>query len=382
MSRVSKENLIPLMEKYYEAFINEKDEWPFFLELAEYIDLVSENPETASILKELSAQKERDLKPLDELESQAMQELEVSKQEILKRLKKSGITSKAIEMALEDIRAMEEGRVWTSTPKVDYIDRELRRILEALREEKQEALLDDFKGSLKTSYYPPDDYIFAKSLREYNALNQAMDFKEKATIWYAWDHLQWAYLVIKRADETLSGIREKKDRQEEEGFIGLIQEMEKIQGHKDRLNINEKLDPIWFKREDFVQYARRFHKFLVKSLLETSPSKHHLAEDSPSFDATSGILWIEGTPVKFGTKSNAYHCLRAFFSSPDLKEERFFSEIAEILDEANPRPDKLIHNYFNNTIKPKIMTETDLKDFFLTDNQSVRINEKYLKKKS
>lgn len=381
MSRISKENLIPLMEKYYEAFINEKDEWPFFLELAEYIELVSENPETAGILKELNAQRERDLQPLAEIESKTLQELEESKQEMLSRLKKAKITSRAIDLALKDIQAMEEGRVLTSTPKAVYISHELKRILEALREEKKEVLLDDFKGNIKT-YYPSDDYVFSKSLREYIDLNQAMDFKEKATIWYVWDHLQWAYLVIKKADETLSGIREKMDRHEEEGFISLIHEMEKIQGHKDRLNVSEKLDPIWFKREDFAQYVRRFHKFLVKSLLESSPATHHLAEDSPSFDATSGILWIEGTPVKFGTKSNSYHCLRIFFANPDLKEEMFFSEIAETLDEANPKPDKLIHNYFNNTIKRKVMTETKLRDFFITDNQSVRINEKYLKKKS
>jgi hypothetical protein len=213
-------------------------------------------------------------------------------------------------------------------------------------------------------------------------MNQAMDFKEKTTLWYAWDHLQWAYLVIKKSEETLSGMKEKKNRGDLEGFTTLIQEMEKIQNHKERLNSSENLDPIWFKREDFIHFSRRFHKYIVKSLLENNPNQHHLTEDSPHFDASSGILWINGAPVKFGTKSNAYHCLRAFFSGPNLNEERFFSEISEAIDETNPRPDKLIHNYFNNTIKSKIALETGIKDFFLTDNQSVKINEDYIKKKS
>ena len=39
MPNISKENLIPLIEKYYESFINEKDEWTFFLELTEYIEI-------------------------------------------------------------------------------------------------------------------------------------------------------------------------------------------------------------------------------------------------------------------------------------------------------------------------------------------------------
>lgn len=382
MPRMSKGNLIPLLEKYYESFINEKDEWTFFLELAEYLELISENTDTNEIIKRLNAQKEEDLKALEEMEAQTLKELEKSKREIVKRLKKNGITSKAVEIPLEEIRAMEEGRVLTSTPKAEYINYELRKLVEALREEKREDIVNDFKGQLKTSYYPVDDYIFSASLKEYTVMNQAMDFKEKTTLWYAWDHLQWAYLVIKKSDETLRGIRARKDRTEEEGFTSLIQEIEQIQGYKDRLNPSEKLDPIWFKREDFIHFSRRFHKYIIKSLLENNPNQHHLTEDSPHFDSSSGILWIDGKPVKFGTKANPYHCLKVIFSDTDLGREWFLSEIAEAIDEAEPKQPKLIYNYFNNTIKPRIAVETGIKDFFITDNESVKINEQYLLKKT
>ena len=161
-----------------------------------------------------------------------------------------------------------------------------------------------------------------------------------------------------------------------------MQEMHKIQNFSDRIDLKEKLNPIWFKRDDFIQYARRFHKYIIKALLESDPKTHHLAENSPSFDASVGILWISGKPVKFGTKTYTYQCLKAIFSDSDLSREWFFSEIAEAIDEAKPKSDKLIHNYFNNTIKQKIIAETGIKDFFMTDNQSVKINENYLVKKS
>lgn len=382
MPLVSKGNLIPLLEKYYESFINEKDEWTFFLELAEYLELISENTDTNEIIKRLNIQKEEDLKALSEMEGQTLRELEKSKREIIKRLKKNAITSKAIEIAFEEIRAMEEGRVLTSTPKPVYINYELKKLVEALREEKKEDIVSDFKGKLKTSYYPVDDYIFSSSLREYEVMNQAMDFKEKTTLWYAWDHLQWAYLVIKKSEETLSGMKEKKNRDDLEGFTTLIHEMEKIQNHKERLNLNENLDPIWFKREDFIHFSRRFHKYIVKSLLENNPNQHHLTEDSPYFESSSGILWINGKPVKFGTKANPYHCLKVIFSEADLSREWFLSEIAEAIDEAEPKSPKLIYNYFNNTIKPRIAAETGIKDFFITDNESVKINEQYLLKET
>lgn len=383
MPNVSKENLIPLLEKYYESFINEEDAWTFFLELAEYIELIAENDATDRVVGMLNKQKEQDLKALSDIELKALEELDEAKKEITGRLSKKKITSKGIEYTLGEIRAMEEGRVWTSTPKAVYIDRELKKLVEALKEEKKEDIVKDFKGRIKTSYYPVDDYIFAPSLREYEQLREAMSFKEKTTIWYVWDHLQWAYLVIKKSDETLQGIKEKKNKEEENSFFSLMNEMEQIQNYKDRINVREKIDPLWFKRDDFVQYARRFHKHLIKTLLETDPKTHHLTENSPSFDESLGILWIDGKPVKFGLKTGAFHSLRVMFQNADeAKREWFFSEIAEAIDEAEPKPDKLIHNYFNNTIKTKIVSETGIKDFFLTTNQSVKINQKYLSEKS
>lgn len=383
MGTLKRENLIPLLEKYYEAFIREEDVWTFFLELAEYLELLDENEETNKILNGLNEQKAQDLKALNEIEKETLQQLDESKIEILKRLKKGKITSRAIEYALDEIRAMEEGRVWTSQPKADYINGHLIKILEALREEQKDDILKDYKSQITTSYYPVDDYIFAPSLRNYNQLREANSFREKTTIWYAWDHLQWAYLIIKKSDETLKGIEERKDRQEKDSFMTLMQEMEKIQSHNERLNYSEKLNPIWFKKDEFVQFARRLHKHIIKSLLESSTQSHHLVEDSPSFDPVLGILWIDGKPVKFGTKTNAYHCLRIMFNDRnELEREWFFSEIAEAIDEANPKSDKLIHNYFNNTIKQKILAETGIKDFFITDNQSAKINEQYLSQKS
>lgn len=383
MPNVSKENLIPLLEKYYESFINEEDAWTFFLELAEYLELIAENDATNRVVGMLNSQKEQDLKALSDIELKALEELDEAKKKIIEHLLKKKITSKGIEYTLGEIRAMEEGRVWTSTPKAVYIDRELKKLVEALKEEKKEDVVKDFKGHIKTSYYPVDDYIFAPSLREYEQLREAMSFKEKTTIWYVWDHLQWAYLVIKKSDETLQGIKEKQNKEEENSFFSLMNEMEQIQNYRDRINVREKIDPIWFKRDDFVQYARRFHKHLIKTLLETDPKTHHLTENSPSFDESLGILWIDGKPVKFGLKTGAFHSLRVMFQNADeAKREWFFSEIAEAIDEAEPKPDKLIHNYFNNTIKTKIVSETGIKDLFLTTNQSVKINQKYLSEKS
>ena len=98
----------------------------------------------------------------------------------------------------------------------------------------------------------------------------------------------------------------------------------------------------------------------------------------PTFDEVSGILQINGTPIKFRKFTEQYHCLRILFSEVDLSDEHFFSEIGIEIDSSQSKyTDKNMHNYFS-AIKNRIATETGIKDLFLTTNQSVRINPDYL----
>lgn len=374
MPNASKENLIPLLEKYYEAFIKENDVWTFFLELSEYLELIFENEATEKIVGVLNKQKEQDLKALQDIELCSIEELETSVRKVSGRLSKKNITSKKIEEALHDIKAMEDGRVWTSTPKATYIDRQLKNIVEALVEEKKEDLVKDFRNNVKDARYPLDEYIFSPSLKEYEQLRDEMDFKEKTTIWYAWDHLQWVYLVIKKSDETLQGIKAKNNREETDSFISLVREMEKIQSYKDRIDVREKLEPLWFDREDFVQYARRFHKHTIKAL--SGYNQKDIA--SPlAFDSKRSILSFQGKKIEIAKsrKTDAHHLLATLFKDTEKTWE--YDEIAEDWGEAYQKEDWQKYYQASYSVNEKVAKKTEVEDFLLPTNKTVVINEKY-----
>jgi len=96
-----------------------------------------------------------------------------------------------------------------------------------------------------------------------------------------------------------------------------------------------------------------------------------------SFDSDRSILYINEQKVKIQKFSNQYHLLRILFK--DKLKDWYFSEITELIDSEKDFKWKNLYNSANE-IRKKIAIETSIKDFFITTTQSIKINEKYLKK--
>jgi len=96
-----------------------------------------------------------------------------------------------------------------------------------------------------------------------------------------------------------------------------------------------------------------------------------------SFNEDKSVLSICNKNIKIRKFSDQYHLLRIVFED-ELKDWQF-SEIAELIDSEKAFKWKNLYNSANE-IKKKIAIETGIKDFFITTTQSIKINEKYLKK--
>ncbi len=97
------------------------------------------------------------------------------------------------------------------------------------------------------------------------------------------------------------------------------------------------------------------------------------------FDAERSVLIIGKTEVKFRKHTDQFHTLRViFYNQDEVKKEWFFSEIGEKMDKYKQYSNKDLHNYLS-AIKKRVSVETSLSDIFITTNQSVKINGKYLK---
>lgn len=98
------------------------------------------------------------------------------------------------------------------------------------------------------------------------------------------------------------------------------------------------------------------------------------------FDEDRAFLKIYNSIIKFSKFSDQYDVLRIIFKNNETKNKDWqLSEIAELMDWVKDFRWKRLYNTID-AMKKKIAIETGIKDFFITTTQSVKINDKYLKK--
>jgi hypothetical protein len=98
-------------------------------------------------------------------------------------------------------------------------------------------------------------------------------------------------------------------------------------------------------------------------------------------DESRGILIIGEHKIKIQKFSNQYYVLKVMLKDEENKNKDWqFSEIAEkmagSIDISQPWK-QLYH--VASALKTKIAIETQIKDFFITTTQSIKINKRYLK---
>lgn len=100
-------------------------------------------------------------------------------------------------------------------------------------------------------------------------------------------------------------------------------------------------------------------------------------EEGTYFDSDKSRLYIKGKEIKITKLSDQYHTLNTIFKDEkETPKEWFFSEINEIIDPLAQSNDK---KYYNAVYQINLKLKTKgIEDFFITTNQSVKINSEYL----
>lgn len=94
------------------------------------------------------------------------------------------------------------------------------------------------------------------------------------------------------------------------------------------------------------------------------------------FDSEKSRFFIQGNEIVIKKFGNEYHLLNTIFNKPErLSEEWFFSEIAEILDQAKQDDKKYYNAAYQLDLK---LIKLGITDFMVKTRQSLKINKKYL----
>jgi len=81
--KITMKNVIDLLEKQYQSFINQERDWSFFLGLADYVDFIKRNLEFNQALDKIKKNRSKKIEIIEKFEKKAVNELHKTKRIIM-----------------------------------------------------------------------------------------------------------------------------------------------------------------------------------------------------------------------------------------------------------------------------------------------------------
>lgn len=390
MKKVMK-NVIEILDRYYQSFINKKSRANFFLGLADYVELVDKTEETQKIIKALQRKKLTDIKRLKEYEQKVLEETKQAKAELFKRIEKNKISYESLQRDIKEYQDFKEERAFSSRALAEELYSCLEDIIQNLHNNGYKKLVKDFIVERKKPPYTIDIFTFSKSTEQYETEKKIFDEKTKTELWASWNNLRLVYLTaFKGLEEYRKLKKDKRSFYTALNFAGLVREMREIRDGSAMNGLTcaiPKFQPIHFVKKTYIRYASRIHNYLIQELNKEEakkPVKEEKINAKAQYD--NGILYFRGKKIDFRNKPNQKDLLRTLFKEPEKNWS--YDEIQEDWDEHTDwnsvdRKEywkKFYQKFYNagDDINKAVAMETQTKDFIIKNTKEIRINPKYI----
>jgi len=370
----SKANTLKILEEYYKVAREQKDAWDFFLNTAEYVRFVQGNSQLSEAVKQLEEQQKQAYEVFRKIDNKAIKELENVAKTVTETIKRLKINLEPVNNVLKELKQYNAGSILSSMSKahkLDYYLFDIARNLKAggfLNAVKQ--FIDEEK-KVKNIY---GNFTFSQTLPLRDRAEEELGSRRETELWGAWEDFPFISRIVfdgVNLEKELIEAKNHNDKMKKWALMNYIGTRTELGVMRARKKSESEL--VFLKASNFRKKLDRIHKYLITELLSETEE-----ENQCRFDTEKSLLIVNGKDVKFRRFTEQYHTLRAMFENKDkLKEEQFFSAIAEKIDFDKGYTDKQLHNYLS-AIKRRVAAETGIKDLFLTTNQSVRINPEYL----
>lgn len=253
------------LERYYNGFINQQNDWAFFLGLADYIKYAIGVPEIKKIIENFNQKKNSAENELKKYEKIAIKEIEEVKNRLMKEIKSKKINiedHKNLLKIIENWEKYQNGEIWASGSNVSYLSEILISIMRYLQEGNYKELVKSFLEAEKDGRIKK--YICFKKVYSYYEVEEKYKEKRNIEFWGLWEDLFLAYIVIFEKEKQLKELEKdnKKNYWRIINFKQIVGEMERIKGN----SIFSDSMPILFVKNAYISSATRIHIFLVKEL--------------------------------------------------------------------------------------------------------------------
>ncbi len=253
------DKIINNLERYYKGFIDQQDNWAFFLGLAYYVDFVLETPETKKITDLLVQERINEENKTKKLGDGLLKEVKPVKEILFKKIKDAGISYPELNYEIQDYEEHESGKAVSSNPLPVMLAECVHDIIWSLSQNGHKELIKDFITERHGIVYI-DKHEFSKKWRAYEKQKQDYADKKEIALWGLWGYICFAYVAVLKADEELAKI--KKDRANWfrilnlRGYFGEMKEIKE----------GETNDIIEFKKEKYKSHATIINSYLIKEL--------------------------------------------------------------------------------------------------------------------
>ncbi len=391
------DRFIETLERYYRSLDQERD-WDFFLNLADYVNLLKELPiqDIVEKIREGEVQIREDLAKQEKL---AVDELQGIKNEILKLIdKKKMKKSAALKEAITKLKDYEEGTIHPTYYLSTRIEEGLDGIIKVLQEEGQERILKELFPSKKDGervYI----YQFSAALISRQGLSTIYSEKAKTELWGTYRKLLLVPNTIFDGKKRLAELERKGE--ENEDIKKLVEEMDIIKSNSTPYNdtsfvfsrvrmpgeiSNNKQSEKFssssderiheFRRDDYNTYATRFHNYLLKEMSREKATPSVQSKNGFSFD--NDILSYQGKEIVVSKTKNSrpYFLLKTILKNP--KALWNYDELWQDLfsTDYEPKKWKQIYNAAHD-LNEKIAIVTGVSDFLELSKTTIKINQKY-----
>jgi hypothetical protein len=289
-------NIIENLDRYYDSFIDQENNWTFFVGLADYVKYILEIPKIKSVFDRPKEDKDKELIVLDKAEQEAIKELLEIKVKILDYIKKKKINNKKeIKNLLLKLADLETGKINPNYYKSSRLKEGLEDLLKYIAENgHREWVKDNFPISIREKFVVSKadnnkvvqefEYEFEPSkLSARYATNSSIRNRKDTELWGVCEHLTEVYKAfnhnldeelskdVKNLKEQIDAMRAGKNRLTE-GYPYLFDSMT-YNKEKREAEEKQKKEKDNENRENFKLYAIRMHNYLTKELNAKEPEE-------------------------------------------------------------------------------------------------------------
>lgn len=392
MIRYDKENLTEMvteielvlekLQAIYDRAINANSKKTFFITLFEYVDLFDNQPLLEPVWQSIVELGRSEVKPLQELENQSIQEMQVVYKQVRQYVTDKELTGELLLSELDDYEALESGRLTTSQGPIRGRHGYLSYALMLLVEHESKQHLDfckkfgiiDERGRIQK-------WTFSPSFNTWEDKRKIMDRIQLTRVWYSWDKLVNFYRYYSEYEEMAEKSLKEHKVWELWGHAMMYREIAEVIEEK---QVEEK--PRYFIYEDLQNHLQRVHFHVREVLIKTSNKLDQKPEKEIqthySYDSDTGRFTLGSKTIRFQVDSMRGQILKIITDDNHSREEPWnYDELHELIQGTDDmlRKDKMKIYEGVQGIAERIAKEFSISDFLNYDMNTVSISNKYTK---